>query len=232
MGKGVLALIPARGGSKGLPGKNVRVLQGMPLLAHSVCQALASRLVTRVFVSTDAEDIAAVAREHGAEVIRRPAAISGDAASSEAALVHALDWLRDVEGWVPELVCFLQCTSPIRAPGDIDDAIERLRAEEADSLLSVSPSHRFLWRQGADGAEAINYDWRRRARRQDMAPQFVENGSIYLFRPDGLRASNNRLHGRVAMHPMSEHSALEIDSLLDFQLVEAVLAGDSGKEPT
>lgn len=232
MDGGILALIPARGGSKGLPGKNVRALRGMPLLAHSVSQALSSRLVSRVCVSTDAEEIAMVAREHGAEVIPRPAAISGDAASSEAALVHALDWLRDEEGWVPELVCFLQCTSPIRAPGDIDDAIERLRAEGADSLLSVSPSHRFLWRQGADGAEAINYDWRTRARRQDMAPQFVENGSIYLFRPDGLRATSNRLHGRVAMHQMSELAAFEIDSLLDFQLVEALFAGQFGKEPT
>lgn len=228
----VLALIPARGGSKGLPGKNIRPLRGTPLVAHSVHQALASRLVSRVFVSTDADEIAAVAREHGAGIIPRPAAISGDAASSEAALLHALDWLRDGEGWVPDLVCFLQCTSPIRAASDIDDAIERLHAEGADSLLSVSPSHRFLWRQGPDGAEAINYDWRTRPRRQDMAPQFVENGSFYLFRPDGLRATNNRLHGRVAMHPMSELAALEIDSLLDFQLVEATLADQTEKEAT
>ena len=202
------------------------------MLGHSVRQALSSRLVARVFVSTDDERIAAVAAEHGAEVIPRPPEISGDSASSEAALLHALDWLRDVEGWVPELVCFLQCTSPIRAPGDIDDAIERLRVDGADSLLSVSPSHRFLWHQGTEGAEAINYDWRTRPRRQDMAPQFVENGSIYLFRPDGLRKTRNRLHGRVAMHPMSELAAVEIDSLLDFKLVEALLSDAADKDAT
>lgn len=232
MGMEILALIPARGGSRGLPGKNVRPLRGMPLLAHSVSQARSARLVSRVVVSTDADEIAAVAREHGAEVIARPAELSGDFASSEAALLHALDWLRDHEDWVPDLVCFLQCTSPLRSPGEIDDAIERLWADGADSLLSVSPSHRFLWRQGSDGAEAINYDWRTRPRRQDMTPQFVENGSIYLFRPDGLRATGNRLHGRVAMHPMSELAAFEIDTLLDFQLVEALFAGRFEKEAT
>lgn len=221
----VLALIPARGGSKGLPGKNIRALRGLPLIAHSIRQARSSRHVTRVCVSTDDDAIAAAARDHGAEVITRPAHISGDTASSESALLHALDWLREREDWQPELVCFLQCTSPIRAVGDIDAAIERLRAEAADSLLSVSPSHRFLWRRGEHGAESINYDWRTRPRRQAMAPQFVENGSIYLFRPDALRAGGNRLHGRVALHEMSEQAALEIDSLLDFQLVEAVLAG-------
>lgn len=221
----VLALILARGGSKGLPGKNLRPLRGLPLLAHSVRQARAARRVQRVCVSTDDAAIAAMARAHGAEVIVRPAALSGDTASSESALLHALDALRDAEGWQPDLVCFLQCTSPIRAAGDIDGAIACWQREGADALLSVSPSHRFLWQRAADGsAHSLNYDWRARPRRQDMAPQYVENGSIYLFRPAALRAGGNRLHGRIALYEMAELAALEIDSLLDFQLVEAALA--------
>lgn len=221
----VLALILARGGSKGLPGKNIRPLRGVPLLAHSVRQAVEARHVARVCVSTDDAAIAAVARTHGAEVIDRPAALSGDTASSESALLHALDMLRDTQGWQPDLVCFLQCTSPVRAAGDIDGAIERWASEGADSLLSVSPSHRFLWERGPDGQScAINYNWRARPRRQDMAPQYVENGSIYLFRPDDFRAGGNRLHGRIALYEMGELAALEIDSLLDFQLVDAALA--------
>ncbi len=220
----VLALILARGGSKGLPGKNLRPLLGLPLLAHSVRQARAAQGVSRVIVSTDDDGIADVARHHGAEVITRPAAISGDSASSESALLHALDRLRAQEGWQPDLVCFLQCTSPIRAHDDIDRALDTLHAEGADSLLSVSPSHRFLWRRADDGGgTAINYDWRARPRRQDMAPQYVENGSIYLFRPADFRASGNRLNGRIALHEMDETAALEIDSLLDFQLVDTVL---------
>ncbi|MEN9544515.1 MAG: hypothetical protein RLZZ598_1348 [Pseudomonadota bacterium] len=226
----VLALIPARGGSKGLPGKNLRPLLGLPLLAHSIEQARRARHVHRVCVSTDDPSIAEAAIQHGAEVIHRPAALSGDSASSESALLHALDVLRGREQAQPELVCFLQCTSPVREPGDIDAAIERLRAEQADSLLSVSPSHRFLWQRRAGGeGVSINYDWAARPRRQDMVPQFVENGSIYLFRPDGLRATGNRLHGRIALHEMGEHAALEIDSALDFQLVEAVMAALASK---
>lgn len=226
----VLALIPARGGSKGLPGKNIRPLAGLPLVAHSIRQALAARHVDRVCVSTDDDAIAAVAIAHGAEVIQRPAAISGDTASSESALLHALDWLQERQQRQPDLLCFLQCTSPVREPHDIDAAIERLRAEGADSLLSVSPSHRFLWRRGAAGeGESINYDWRARPRRQDMAPQFVENGSIYLFTPAQLRATGNRLGGRIALHEMGEHAALEIDSALDFQLVEAVMTAAAAK---
>ncbi len=228
----VLALILARGGSKGLPGKNLRPLLGLPLLAHSVRQARAARSVSRTVVSTDDDGIAATARGHGAEVIARPAAISGDRAASESALLHALDYLRDHERWQPDLVCFLQCTSPIRAHDDIDRAVATLQAEGADSLLSVSPSHRFLWRREGDGAgTAINYDWRARPRRQDMAPQYVENGSIYLFRPADFRASGNRLNGRIALHEMHENAALEIDSLLDFQMVDTVLRLQPARMP-
>lgn len=229
----VLTLILARGGSKGLPGKNIRPLLGLPLIAHSIRQARQAQGVSRVCVSTDDEAIAAVSRAHGAEVIPRPAAISGDTASSESALLHALDHLQAGEAWQPDLVCFLQCTSPIRAGDDIDRAITTLQAESADSLLSVSPSHRFLWRRAADGsAESLNYDWRARPRRQDMAPQFVENGSIYLFRPADFRAGGNRLAGRIALHEMDEDAALEIDSLLDFQLVEAVMAARADRTST
>lgn len=221
----VLALILARGGSKGLPRKNVRPLRGKPLVAHSIAQARSARSIGRVMVSTDDPEIAAVASSFGAEVIERPAGISGDTATSESAVLHALDWLLTEEGWEPDLVCLLQCTSPIRTKDDIDKAVNEMVRSGADSLLSVSPSHRFLWQRVESGfGESINYDWRARPRRQDMPTQYVENGSIYLFSPAGFRANGNRLHGRIALHEMSEVAALEIDSLLDFQLVEAALA--------
>lgn len=220
----VVAIILARGGSKGLPGKNIRPLLGIPLLAHSIRQARQARLINQVYVSTDSPEIAAVAREYGAQVIDRPTNLSGDKATSESGLVHAIEHLRDEQGGQPDLVCFLQCTSPIRAQGDIDHAVEQWHREGCDSLLSVSPSHRFLWQRGPAGAESINYDWENRPRRQDMKPQFVENGSIYLFRPDDLLASSNRLSGRIGLFEMDELAAFEIDSLLDFQLVELIVA--------
>jgi CMP-N,N'-diacetyllegionaminic acid synthase len=117
-------------------------------------------------------------------------------------------------------VVFLQCTSPIRTGEDIDRAITHLRTMSADSLLSVSPSHRFLWHEVDGVVQSINYDYRQRPRRQDMNPQFMENGSIYVFKPWVLKQLGNRLGGKVAMFPMGDEAMFEIDSLFDFELAE------------
>jgi len=110
--KAILALIPARGGSKGIPHKNIRLLNGKPLIAYTIEQAQQTPAITRVVVSTDDAEIAGVAQKYGAEVVWRPAGLSGDTATSESALLHALDHLRDTEGYEPDLVVFLQATSP------------------------------------------------------------------------------------------------------------------------
>jgi CMP-N,N'-diacetyllegionaminic acid synthase len=227
----IVALIPARGGSKGVPRKNVRPLAGKPLLAHTIEQARAVELVNRVVVSTDDEEIGEVARQYGAEVVWRPAEISGDTASSESALRHALEFLKESGGYEPDYVVFLQCTSPLRWPGDIDRAIETLLAAEADSLLSVVPSHRFLWTVNQGGQPvAVNYDYANRPRRQDRAAEYVENGSIYVFKPWVLRELNNRLGGRIALYMMDEWSGVDIDSAADFALCEWLLnQGNSRK---
>jgi CMP-N,N'-diacetyllegionaminic acid synthase len=206
----VVVLIPARGGSKGIPGKNLFPLRGRPLIVHTIEQALGARHVNRVVVSTDDEEIATVSRSVGAEVVLRPANISGDQASSESALAHALEFLRQFEGYVPALVVFLQCTSPLRQPDDIDRAIETLRTRQADSLLSVSPSHKFLWNERDGVACSLNYDWQNRPRRQDMQKQYVENGSIYIFKPAVLAGTSNRLGGKIALHVMSEEASLTL----------------------
>lgn len=219
----VLAIIPARGGSKGIPRKNVRPLAGKPLLAYSIEDALAADHVTRVVVSTDDAAIAEVARTYGAEVVHRPAEIAGDTATSESALVHVLDALAEAEGYTPDLIVFLQATSPIRQPGDVDRAIETLRAEGADSLLSVKPFHGFTWvRQGAE-VRSLDYDYRHRPRRQDRPPEFQENGSIYVFKPWVLREHDNRLGGKIALYVMDYWSSFEIDDPEDFALVEWIV---------
>ena len=125
----ILAIIPARGGSKGIPRKNLQPLAGKPLLAYTIEHARATPAVTRVVVSTDDVEIASVAQQYGAEVIWRPAEISGDTATSEAALLHALDHLRDNEGYEPDLVVFLQATSPLRRSDDIQRAVETLQQQ-------------------------------------------------------------------------------------------------------
>lgn len=216
----VLVIIPARGGSKGLPRKNVRSFNGVPLVGLTIWQALQSRTVSRVVVSTDDSEIAEVAEQFRAEVVHRPAKISGDNASSELALLHALDKLKDEEAYEPDIIAFLQCTSPIRFPGDIDGAVETLLSENADSLLSVVPSHRFLWTRTDGRVSSVNYDYTRRPRRQDKSPEFMENGSIYLFKPWVLRQYLNRLGGRIALFEMEASASVEIDSELDFELAQ------------
>jgi N-acylneuraminate cytidylyltransferase len=137
----ILGVIPARGGSKGIPRKNLRLVAGEPLLGHIVREACRSLRLTRLAVSTDDDEIASVARRYGAEVILRPAEISGDTATSESALLHALEHLRATEQYEPDLLVFLQCTSPLTLAEDIDGTIDVLLATGADTALAVVPFH-------------------------------------------------------------------------------------------
>ncbi len=218
----VVAIIPARGGSKGIPGKNTRLLNNKPLIAYSIEAACEAKMVDQVYVSTDDTHIAQIATDYGASIIHRPPEFATDRASSESALLHALETLEE-NGIQPELIVFLQCTSPLRTSTDIDLAIQQLREEKADSLLSVSPSHRFLWHRVNSIAESINYDYRDRKRRQDMNPQYVENGSIYIFKPWILKQLKNRLGGKISLFPMSEAAAHEIDCPQDFEIAEFLM---------
>lgn len=172
----VLAIIPARGGSKGIPGKNLRPVGGRPLVEHVIKAAREARRVGRVVVSTDAPDIGAVAMAAGAEVVWRPADISGDLASSEAALLHVLDTLRETESFVPDVVVFLQCTSPLTQPEDIDATIEAMEREAADCALTVAPFHHFLWRTDPKRAPWASIMTRR-------VGQCANRGKVNSWRP-------------------------------------------------
>ncbi len=219
----VVVLIPARGGSKGVPRKNIRDVAGRPLIAWSIEDGLESARAGRVVVSTEDAEIQQVARRCGAEVIARPAELAQDATSSEAALLHALDGLAAGPEGEPDLVVFLQATCPLRTGAEIDEAVALLESSGADSLLSVSPSHAFLWEEKDGAGVSLNYDWRHRPRRQDMAPQYRENGSIYVFKPWVLRRGGNRLGGKIALYRMSEEAGIDIDSETDLKLADFLL---------
>ncbi len=220
----VLAIIPARGGSKGIPRKNVRSLAGHPLIAHNIRQARQARLVNRVVVSTDDPEIAAVSQAYGAEVVWRPAEISGDTASSELALLHALEHLAQSEGYHPDLLVFLQCTSPLTAAQDIDGTVQALLDEAADSALAVIPFHYFLWRRQADGdATGINHDKRVRPLRQEREPQYLETGAVYVMRVPGFLQHRHRFFGKTALYEMPAERRLEIDDPVDFQVAEVLI---------
>ncbi|MDX3516559.1 N-acylneuraminate cytidylyltransferase [Streptomyces scabiei] len=146
----VLAVIPARGGSKGVPAKNLAPVGGVPLVTRAVRECLAARLVTHVVVSTDDHAIAAAARESGAEVVLRPAAIAGDTATSEAAVLHALDAHEALHGATVDVVLLVQCTSPFILREDIDGVARALVEHGADTALTVAPFHGFVWRDATD----------------------------------------------------------------------------------
>lgn len=218
------AIIPARGGSKGIPRKNVRLLAGKPLVAHTIDTALQSRSVDRVVVSTDDQEIEIVARQYGAEVIRRPAEISQDTSASELALIHVLDELRQSEDYEPDLVVFLQCTSPLTRPEDIEGTIQALLDEHADSALSVTPFHYFLWRREKRGdALGINHDPQVRPLRQEREPQYEETGAVYVMRANGLRKAEHRFFGKTVLFEMPPERSLEIDEPVDFLIAEAMM---------
>lgn len=217
----VVVIIPARGGSKGIPKKNLRVLGNKPLIAHTILQAQQSKLVSDVYVSSDCDEILSISEDYNARGIQRPLDISDDIATSESALAHALAWLKR-DRCMPDYLVFLQCTSPFRKATDIDLALEKVISEQADSLLSVVPNHRFLWGCNDGEAHPINYDYQNRPRRQDMPIQYQENGSIYIFKPWVLEKYNNRLGGKISLFEMDEKSALDIDSELDFRMAEVI----------
>ncbi|HEX8237824.1 MAG TPA: acylneuraminate cytidylyltransferase [Abditibacteriaceae bacterium] len=217
-----IAIIPARGGSKGIPGKNIKSLCGQPLLSWTIEAAQEARHVHRVFVSTDDLRIAEVARRYGAEVIMRPDELSTDTASSESGLLHALEHLAANEVFAPELLVFLQCTSPLTQGGDIDGTVEALQRENADSALTVAPFHGFLWKQSAQHEDAVgvNHDKRVRPRRQDREAQFLETGAVYVMRATGFKQARHRFFGKTALHVTPAERSLEIDEPHDWVLAE------------
>ena len=226
----IVAIIPARGGSKRIPRKNLVPLNGKPLVAHTIEHGLGARQVDAVYVSTEDLEIADVARRWGAQVIERPVELAVDTASSESALRHAMGWL-EAQQVEPRLVVFLQCTSPVRASDDIDRAIDTLHASAADSLLSVCKNTQLFWgRRESGDLYSINYDFRRRKREQDLDVQYRENGSIYLFKPWVLDTFNNRLGGTIAVYEMGYWHSFQIDTPEDVELCSWIL-GRQGLVP-
>ena len=219
----VLCVIPARGGSKGFPGKNTAPLRGMPLLAHTIEHAKGSSYITDIYVSTDDEDIAKVALDWGAEVIMRPKELSGDFAPSEWAIRHIMGTLN----FDYTYIVMLQCTSPIRKAEHIDAAMTTLLNHNADSLFSAVAAPRFIWEGVQGDMRPINYDYRARPMRQVGALGYAENGSIYITKKNIIEQTGNRLGGKIAMYEMPYWSQFEVDQADDLDLCEWIM----GREP-
>lgn len=222
----VVAIIPARGGSKGFPRKNLAPLCGKPLVAWSIEQARRARSIDQVWVSSDSDEILEVAERFGARSVKRPAHLATDDATSESAWLHALDHIEASEGPV-DLVVGMQATSPIREPSDLDSAVALFRDQRYDSLFSCCEFEDFfLWKSLPDGrAVGDNHDPINRKLRQHIEKRYLENGSFYLFTPILLRTQGNRLGGRIGPFVMARHKMFQVDSLQDLILCEAIMRG-------
>lgn len=227
------AIIPARGGSKGLPGKNVARVGGVPLIARAVHAALAAERIGRVVVTTDDETIADAALTAGADVIARPGELATSTATSESAVLHALEVLGDTAEVAGDgngtvigsgaVTVFIQATSPFIDPADLDAAIEAVVGGEHDVVFSATPTHVFLWReQLGDGAVGVNHDAAHRPRRQDREPEYVETGAFYVMRTGGFIEHGHRFFGRVGMQQVSSDHAIEIDDAADLARANAL----------
>jgi N-acylneuraminate cytidylyltransferase len=220
----ILCIIPARGGSKGIPKKNISPLSGKPLIAYTIENAKNSEAINRVVVSTDDDEIAQVSKKYGAEIVWRPSELSSDTAASEDALLHTLSHYEKSEGYYPDILVFLQCTSPLTLPEDIDSTVLAMIEEKADSALAVSSFHYFLWEKSPDGnASGINHDKSVRHLRQDRKPQYIETGAIYVMRADGFKKAGHRFFGKTVMYVMPPERCLEIDDPVDLELAEFFL---------
>lgn len=219
----VIAIIPARGGSKGIPKKNLVSIAGLPLIVHTIRHAINTKEIGRVIVSTDDNEIAEIALSNQAEVIKRPNELSLDSSTTESALIHVLDHLEESEGYTPELVVLLQATSPIRKPDDTSNAIHKLLDSDADSLFSCHSEMVLVWRIDEEGPKSFNFDYKNRLRRQDRPIEVIENGNIYVFKPEILRKYSNRLGGKVQYYSMGRKESIEIDNYDDLELARAIM---------
>ncbi|MFD6494924.1 cytidylyltransferase domain-containing protein [Streptomyces sp. NPDC060188] len=247
----VLAVIPARGGSKGVPAKNLLPVGGVPLVARAVRECRSARLVTDVLVSTDDQAIAAAARQAGAEVVLRPAAIAGDTATSEAAVLHAMDAHEALHGSPVDVVLLVQCTSPFIIREDVDGVVDAILAGGADTALTVAPFHGFVWRDADDepaapvtadsgraavgggtdtlvadtvtsGGYGINHDKSFRPRRQDRPQDLLETGAVYAMEATGFRVARHRFFGRTELVRTDPARVLEIDDPHDLARARAL----------
>jgi len=232
-GHAVLAIIPARAGSKGLPGKNVRPLCGKPLIGWSIESARASRYVDEVLVSTDGDDIARIAEQFGAAVpFRRPAELASDTATTLSAVQHALEHYRG-KGRAFDVVVLLEPTSPLREPSDVDTMLAQLASgwDRFDAVISVGEVHEHpSIMKRLRGAELEPYcaELARTTRRQDNPAAYFPYGVAYIVKTAVLLGEGSFYPKRCTYHLLKRYQSYEIDDLHDFLCVEAVMKHERG----
>lgn len=225
MTKSIVAIIPARGGSKGIPKKNIKILGKKPLIAHTIEEALKSKYLNHVFVSTEDPKIAEISLKYGSEVIERPSDLSEDTSKTADVIVHAIEHL-ETKGIHPEIVVLLQPTSPFRTAEDIDAAIKLFMDNVCDSVISVcEPDHSPFWCFTFNGGYIQplfdkKYD---NTRRQDLPSVFIPNGAIYVSTPEFIQKFDGFNGNKVIPYCMPPERSIDIDKPIDFTIAEVLM---------
>jgi N-acylneuraminate cytidylyltransferase len=225
----VIAFIFARGGSKGLPGKNVRLLCGKPLIAWSIEHAHNVKGVGRVIVSTDSEEIAEVARQYGAEIpFIRPADIAQDDSPEWLAWRHALNHLLESEGNLPDAMLTVPATAPLRTSVDIDRCLDEFSLGGADAVITVTEAHRSPYfnmvKKNADGTVGLVIQPDKKISRRQDSPVIYDVATVaYVLSPQFVLNHNALFDGRVRAIPIPAERAIDIDNLIDFKIAESLM---------
>jgi CMP-N,N'-diacetyllegionaminic acid synthase len=225
----VLALIPARGGSKGIPRKNLAVIGGHPLIAHTIRTARASGRLTRIVVSTDDQDISEVARRYGADVpFLRPPELATDQAKSADVVLHALAAIETQEARQYDVICLLEPTSPLRTIADVSGALDMLTSSDADAVISVyrvEAPHpiKTLAIEGNRLAPFMPERWKPNLTRQELPPVYAVNGAVYCIRRDAFLASRSFWGSSAAPYVMPQERSVNIDTPLDLTVADVLL---------
>ena len=223
----ILAIIPARGGSKGVPRKNIKDLDGKPLIAYTIEAAKKSKYIDRIVVSTEDEEIADVSKKNGGEVpFLRPTQLSQDNSPTIDCVIHMVNWLNEKENYVPDYVCLLQCTSPLRTYEDIDRTIEKAMNLEVDGAVTVCEAEvNPYWTNIFDGnkLEYFIEEGRQITRRQDLPKIYSVNGAVYVIKTNILLEKRTFETENITGYIMNSESSIDIDNELDFKFAEILI---------
>lgn len=224
--KKILAIIPARGGSKRILNKNIKLFLGQPLISYSILQAKESKYVDRLVVSTDDDKIASISKKNGVEVIIRPEDLAKDESPMILTIQHTLDFLNKLEGYMPDIVVLLQPTSPLRKSQDIDDCIEKLlklNADSAETFCEVKDHPELMFRMINNKLKPFN-PLALEKRSQEFEKLYVENGAVYVITRETL--NKNTLYGNKHIPIIMEwYNSIDIDDDVDFKIAEKLFEG-------
>lgn len=215
-----IVIIPARGGSKGIPGKNIRLLNGKPLIAWSIESALGAKTIDMVTVSTDSDEIASAAERYGAKSVKRPLELAADTAASESALIHCLQQIKTDD---LKYIVFMQCTSPLIYPEDIDAAVRLAQDKGFDSVFSAYEEHfTGRWKYKSGRLIPLNYLPDKRPMRQEVPPEIIENGAMYVFTPEVIK-NGIRFGTNIGAYLMPKERSFQIDTIEEFRFIEKIM---------